>query len=79
MEPSLHMLEYDAILQKLADFTHTRAARERAQAIAARARYIIARLLEPAQAGALNQPKRVRQTDFLRAALSAAVGDALRI
>ena len=30
MEPSLHMLEYDAILQKLADFTHTRAARERA-------------------------------------------------
>ena len=33
MEPSLHMLEYDAILQKLADFTHTRAARERALAL----------------------------------------------
>lgn len=27
MEPSLHMLEYDAILQKLADFTHTRSGR----------------------------------------------------
>ena len=42
-----------------------------------RARCIIARLLEPALAAALNQPKRARQTGFLRAALSAAVGDAL--
>ena len=46
---------------------------------AARARCIIARLLEPALAAALNQPKRVRQTGFLRAALTAAVGDALRL
>ena len=45
---------------------------------AARARCIIARLLEPAQARAPNQPKRARQTGFLRAALSTAVGDALR-
>ena len=42
------------------------------------ARCIIARLLEPALAATLNQPKRARQTDFLRAAHSAAVGDALR-
>ena len=45
---------------------------------AARARCIIARLLEPALAAALNQPKRARQIGFLRAARSAAVGDALR-
>ena len=45
---------------------------------AARARCIIARLLEPALAAALNQPKRARQTGFLRAARSAAVGDALK-
>ena len=44
---------------------------------AARARCIIARLLEPALAAALNQPKRARQIGFLRAALSATVGDAL--
>ena len=45
---------------------------------AARARCIIARLLEPALAAALNQPKHARQTGFLRAARSAAVEDALR-
>ena len=45
---------------------------------AARARCIIARLLEPALAAALNQPKRARQIGFLRAARSVAVGDALR-
>ena len=45
---------------------------------AARARCIIARLLEPALAAALNQPKRARQIGFLRAARSATVGDALR-
>ena len=44
---------------------------------AVHARCIIARLLEPALAAALNQPKRARQTGFLRAALSAAIGDAL--
>ena len=46
---------------------------------AARARCIIVWLLEPVLAAALNQPKRARQTGFLRVARSTAVGDALRI
>ena len=43
-----------------------------------RARCIIARLLEPALPAALNQPKRARQTSFLRVARSAPIEDALR-
>ena len=45
---------------------------------AARARCIIALLLEPALRGAEKQPKRARYMVFLGAARRAAVGDALR-
>ena len=45
---------------------------------AARARCIIAQLLEPALVAALNQLKRAWQTGFLHAVLTAAVGDDLR-
>ena len=44
---------------------------------AARARCILARLLEPALRAAPNQAMGARQSSFLRAARSAPVGDAL--